>query len=489
MSGIDMHVRNWRSMAIIVIALVLTGCASRLQSVPDLSVALPDHWPTQANAISVAAEPNRNAIEELAGDDAQLRALLTQAWVRNYDVRRAAIRWQQAGLALRDNDASRWPSVSASASVGVSKPLASPVTEVTVGGVPIQVSGSNVLSKSFGIGISTSYEFDLWGRISEQRKLVVANEASAAVDIAAARSLVLAHVTEKYWRIAAIDEKLTLADEQIASADALVAIEQAKRDAGLVRATDLLRIEESRRRIRDRIEVLRSDRVRYVSEIAILLDTAPHVFSLPNARLPRSLPVASALDTPVAVIERRPDLQNARLAIARAVVQLNLAEIDRLPNVLLSLPSLGSGAASLNDVLRTPVASMGASLAAPILDWGKRLRARDRERMNFDASLLDYTERVYKALVEVSTQLTAMESKQRQFAHIVQREQRLDREYLARRAQFDVGKIEKARLIEASDAVRDTQLELIDARAALWLNRIDLLKALAQPLSAQIGNY
>jgi outer membrane protein TolC len=276
---------------------------------------------------------------------------------------------------------------------------------------------------------------------------------------------------------------VALANLRIASADELVAIERAKRDAGLLRAVDVLRVDESRHNARKRVEELLADRSKYVGEIAILLDESPYAFSLPGARLPPSLPLAKALDTPLAVVERRPDLQNARLAIVRAVSQLNVAEIDRLPNLSLSLPSLSAGAASLQDVLRSPVASMSASLTAPILDWGKRLRARDRERLNLDAALLDYTERVYKALAEVSNVLASAERNDRQVALNAAREQRLDREYLARRAQYEVGKIEKTRLIEAGDAVSEAKIEAIETRLTGWLNRIELLKALAEPLS------
>jgi outer membrane protein TolC len=145
--------------------------------------------------------------------DPELNQLEQQVDVNNQTLKSAESRFRQARAFVRENRASRFPTVSAGATIARDR-------ESLNQGVPPPVNEAGY--GDFDLGATASWEPDLWGRIRNLVASSVQNAQASAADLENARLSLHAELALDYFDLRSLDnERKILEDSVIAYQKAL----------------------------------------------------------------------------------------------------------------------------------------------------------------------------------------------------------------------------------------------------------------------------
>lgn len=330
----------------------LAGCALkappdpaelRRQALPNLQA--PERWASEG-ALGASVADGWLA----TFDDRLLVALVEEALAYNADLRVAGARVEQAAGYASVAAAGLYPAVNLLARGGG------------------KLSGDN--SGLQGVGLTASWEVDVWGRVRYGRAAADAQYASALADLEYARQSLVA-VVAKSWMVA-IEARLqrAVALDTVGAAERLATIARDRERVGRGDAMEVANAQANVETYRDTLRQLEFAYRQSVRALEVLLGRYPAAeLEAPEALPPMPPPVPAGL--PSELLERRPDIIAAERRVAAAFNRAGEAQAARLPRISLtgSVSSISSDLFVLQE-RDNPVWSAGASLLAPIYQGG-----------------------------------------------------------------------------------------------------------------------
>lgn len=449
-----------RTATALAAALTLAGCAVTEPALrPD--VALPTTW---IEATDVTDAPI-DAAWWRSFASPELERLVAAAHAANPDLAIALERVRQAELQARIAGASLFPAVNLSANTAWRHTDSGP-------GV------ASVSSESSSASIGIAYELDLWGRIAADLDASAAALAATRHDLEAARLSLAAGVATSWFVVLATDERLRIAHDNLATAERVLAVVEARYRAGAVSALDVSRQRSTVLAQRAAIHPLEVQRRQNLSALALLLGMPPQAFEAgPGALMRLDIP-AVAPGLPAALLTRRPDLAAAEARLAAADANVAAARAALLPAIQLS----GSGGLATAALLSlaNPGTSVGltAALAHTLFDGG-RLRAQvglteSRRRELVEA----YRASIHAALKEVEDALGNAERSRRDEAAQLQIRDEAQRSLRLAELRYREGVTDLLTVLDAQRALFQVEEQLVQSRLGRLGATVDLYKAL-----------
>ena len=337
----------------LLVALGASGCATQADRYQRPPVAAPAHWDVRA---SERGWPDARWWS--AYGSPELDELVAQAQEANHDLRIAAARVQQA----RANAAAAGAGLGPVAGVGFggdrSKEVAKP-------------GGS-----SFSLGPQVAYEVDLWGRKQDAADSGSALLLASEFDREAVRLQLTADVANAYFTLLSINDRLRVAQDNLAVARRVQDLLVLQRRAGRATALELERQRSLVAGSESAIPALRQQRTATRGVLAVLLgrtlDQAPD----PQGSLRALALPATRGGVPAQLVERRPDIRRAEASLMAANADVGAARGARLPN--LTLRALGgAGGGALGTILGSGGGfyTLASAIAGTVFDGGA-LRSR-----------------------------------------------------------------------------------------------------------------
>jgi NodT family efflux transporter outer membrane factor (OMF) lipoprotein len=328
--------------------------------------------------------------------DATLDGLVAAANDANQTLRQAEAQYRAAQAAVDAARAGYWPQVNLQATAGRGVSTTPPRTVGT----------------SLSVGLSASWEPDLWGSV---RRSVEAGEATAAAtgnDLAAARLSIQSALAQDYFQLRYIDVAVDLYAQTIDAYAKALALTRAQYGQGVAMRSDVALAETQLQSTQAAAADLDAQRAALEHAIAILTGRSPAAFSLPRAtpvdafgaRMP-AIPVA----LPSELLERRPDIAAAERRAAAANAEIGVARAAYFPQV--SLAAAGAGVASTLPMLidaPTRVWSLGAALAQTLFDGGLRSARSAQAVANYDVAVAAYRQTVLTSFQQVEDDLATL---------------------------------------------------------------------------------
>jgi outer membrane protein TolC len=341
--------------------------------------------------------------------------------------------------------------------------------------VPVATASST--THNYGSNISLGYEVDLWSKLAQATQGARAEADIRREDWRSARWLASTRIAEAYWTIAAIDAKLPMLAELAQAADESLRIAHLRLKEGKLRADEVDVVVSRQYDARKHLADAKIDRRLRLQELGLLLDREPPPLAPGAARLPAGEPAEPALGTPAQTLERRPDVRQARLAVDAALARLHVAEASRYPALNLSL-NLSTNGANWGHWFSQPLATLGQSLAVPMVDWRRLDAQRDIARNTLDDAALGLRASVRQALVDVESALLERERWQQgwQAAQVQQAEK--EKVYAVARLRLEVGVFGRLDVLQSREGVLRAQMDIIDLRLKAWIDLLNLYKAL-----------
>lgn len=370
-------------------ALFLAACATPPAIDTTQLPATPTAFREGAWTTAAPAEAQPRGAWWKAFGDPVLDGLVERADAGNSDIRRAAARLAQARALARSADADRAPQVSLGAGVG---------RDNTTTGRP----------QTFGqAGASLAYEVDLFGRLSQAAQAAALDTKAEEALLRSARLLAQAETAQAYLALRAVDEERRIVRETLAAYADTVSLTERRQRAGDIAELDAVRVRGERAAVQ--AEGLALDRRRAVLEhaLAVLVGEPASGFTVPEADWTTALPAIPA-GVPSTVLARRSDVSAAMARLEAARSRVGAAQAAWFPSLALTA-SGGFASSELSDLFRSSARAwgVGALLALPLFDGGRRQAGVDAARAQLDGALTEYRASLLVAFKDVEDELAA----------------------------------------------------------------------------------
>jgi NodT family efflux transporter outer membrane factor (OMF) lipoprotein len=452
--------------ASLCIALLAAAC-SFTDPIARPDIAMSGQW-LEAEAASNAAMPSAEWWRSFGSP--RLDALIAEAFEGNPDLRVQGERVIQAELALRTANASLFPSLKLSGNSGWNRNDDGP-------------RGNDIATekKNTELNLAASYEIDLWGRVSASIASGKASLAASQYDYEGARLSLAASVATAWFQYLASVERLEIARENLAIAERVHKVVEARYRNGAVSALDLSRQTTTVLTQRAQIDPLEVQVRQTRMALDILCGRAP---SPPSARPEDEEKLAAltipAIDAglPSELLLRRPDIAGAEARLVASSANVGVARAELFPAITLS-----GGGGLVTDALFSltrpaSVVNLSAAIVQSIFDGG-RLRAqvdtaRSRERELLEA----YRKTILSALQEVELSLSNAARDTRQEEAQAQILVEADRGLRLAELRYSTGADDLLSVLDAQRTRFSVQDQLAQLRLARLTDTVNLFKAL-----------
>ncbi|WP_122667843.1 efflux transporter outer membrane subunit [Pseudomonas viridiflava] len=401
--------------------------------------------------------------------DPKLDELVRQAMASNTDLRIAAANLQRSRYQGAEADAAG--GFTNSARIGAQRLQESGEAFLLPDKVPVANVGD--------IGLTTSYQFDLFGTLQRGIEAAQANIDATQAAADTARITVVADVVRAYTQVCAANEEHNIARESLDLQQQSVKLNQRLRDAGRGDETQVTRSQTQ-------FKSLRAELPRYEAQRQAALFRLSMLLARPVEQLPAGVSTCNELPhiaqvMPVgdgaALLKRRPDIRQAERHLAMSTAQIGVATGELYPDI-----SIGAniGTVGMIENLGKPAANRWGF--GPLMSWtipsnGSRARIHQAEA-SAQASLARFDGVVLNAIRETQTGLA-------QYTALLDRRDALkDAEQSAREAAdqthrfYQAGRASFLADLQATRTYTDVRAQLAEANTQVAMGQINLFLAL-----------
>ncbi len=391
---------RWRSMPIAIVFAVATSLGGCIVTADAPNAAL--DIPSAYKAAKPQPGDSPPALDWwLAFQSPELTVLMQEAQTVNLDIAAAVARIVQADALAREAGAALLPSVTGGFSGSRSR--SSSTTGTFTSGSPISGRGEVT---NHTAQLNASYEIDFWGK--NRDALLAAEETANAnrFDRDVVALTTMASVANAYFQVLAAQDRLSVAERNIASAQRIYNAINARVRAGTNSDLDLSQQESLLNNQRALVPPLRQTLAQNEIILATLVSRPPESVRLTGGSLNSIAVPRVAPGLPSELLIQRPDIRRQENQLASATANVGSARAQFFPSIQLTAQG-GYQSAALT-ALFTPQSAffnIAAGLTQPIFDAGRIQANFDYNKAKQDELLQTYRKTVIQAFADVDTAL------------------------------------------------------------------------------------
>ena len=403
--------------------------------------------------------------------DETLQGLIRTALRENYDLQVAVARILDARAQVAVARSFQFPTADVRADTSY--------THVEGERVPLQSEDTFSATGGFLFG----FELDFWGRF---RRATEAARAELLADEAARRfvlTTLVSDVATGYFSLRELDLELDIARRTLAARVDSLRLVRLRAEGGVAAMIDV-----------HQNEILVAQAATVIADTERLIEQTENALSVLLARNPDVVPRGRPLDdqlaappfppgVPSALLERRPDIQQAEAQLHAATARIGAAKADYFPRVFLSA-SAAAGGFSLDGTKIGPqgIFAVGPAISLPLFNSGRVTANVDAAEARAQAALAQYRQVIVQAFREVADGL--IEYRKRQEARVQQ-----EALTVASRGTTRLANIRYRGGVTSYLEVLDSERQLFDAELGLARSRRDELLAVVRIYRALGGGW
>ena len=397
--------------------------------------------------------------------DADLNALMSEAFTANPDLQQAFARLEQAEALVRTSGAAQLPVLDLAGTGGRRRQA-------------VGLTGA-VTADTYSLSLPASFELDVWRKLASRTEAARLEQAASREELKSLYLSLSAQIADLYFLTLEQRAQLELADRNIAAfADTLERVERRYRE-GLVPPLDVYQSRQNLAAVRSRRPQFENALATAEHALAVLLGRYPGRGVVNQHRqLPQVIPDFSA-GLPSQLLVRRPDVEAGLLRLQASDARIAAAIAERFPALRLT-GSYGGQSVELGDLLASGNIfwNLLLNLAQPLYDGGRRAAEVDRSRAVFRENLAGYHKSVLTAFREVEDALAAARTGEERIARLRQSEEASAAALRLALDRYLQGLSEYLPVLTAQGLHFDAQSQLLAARRQFIADRITLARAL-----------
>jgi len=464
----DMQMNLTKLASALLLGSSLVGCAAVVKTPYEQpSIAVPGSFQNNT-ALS------KQIYDDVLADqwwtlfrDPQLNTLVEDVLSRNSNLAVAGINLQQARIQTRQTQSQQ----------GIRIGDARVST-----GRQFSLDGDGDRSTGISLGYpGLSYELDLFGKLANQTEAARWEARATEQDLQATAQSLIGTTAQLYWQLAYLNERYSVVQQNLATAQKTYDLVRVQYRAGAVSGLDLTQAEQAIQSQQATLSQIEQQRVETRTALAVLMNMPVQQLSIQEPqRLPNIALPAIEAGLPASLLSRRPDLNAAELRLRKALANKDANKASYYPSISLT-GSLSTGigtSTSLSDALKNPVATLGAGLTLPFLQWNDMKRDLQVNELEYEKAILQYRQTIYEAFADVEnalsnrTELTKQVELQRRNVELAEKTERLTE------VRYRNGAVALKNLLDAQETTRNARLSLVQTRQNQYNAYVTLLQAL-----------
>ena len=381
-----------KNLCLSIIALLVTSCATNTANedsklAAKQAIKAPNAWVTEVS--KNASKHKNDSVKWLESfNDPILLKLIAEAKDNNLDLKVASGNMDKAWLLAEQSGAALKPTV-----------------DLSIGRTQSGSFQSSSTQGNVNVGLTTSWEADVWGRIQSGVNAAEASAQAAEADYVFAQHSLSANIAKTYFKVIEAKQQADITRKNQSILKETMRITQVKYDNGMSSAQDVAINKANLASVQDQLIAVEGSERDALRALEVLLGRYPDAKSDIPSEFPL-LPPSPPAGVPSEILQRRPDIISAERKIAQTFNATDQAKAAQLPQF--SLTQTVNGASdSLSNVLSPSnvVWQLAGNLLAPLFDGGRREIDIKLANVAQKQAIASYTQAALKAFSEVENNL------------------------------------------------------------------------------------
>jgi len=396
----------------------------------------------------------------------QLDQLIEEAQHTNDDIAAAVARVREADAQARIAGAPLLPAISASGS-------ATRERELNLG------APGTLTANEFSPLLNATYAVDFWGKNRAALRSAEFAAAASRYDRVTVELTVMTSVASSYFQAIQAHDRLTVARDNLASAERLLKGLRFEQTVGIVTALDVAQQETTVAILNASIPPLQQQLMQSIDALAILVGKPPEQVQISTGTFADLEEPKVQPGLPSELLVRRPDVAEAEAQLMAANANIQQARASFFPSI--NLTADGGYASTALSSLFNPasrVFTLSGSLTQPLFEGGALAGQYSYSKARYAELLADYHKTVVSAFSNVEDALVALQQT------ALQRERQEEAVAKARRAyeitqlQLHAGVINIFTVLNTETALFTAEDALVQVKYAHMAALISLFNAL-----------
>ncbi|MFH7007642.1 efflux transporter outer membrane subunit [Flavobacterium plurextorum] len=394
----------------VITAALLSACSitKKYERPTTLSTDKLYREQTSADSTTIADMPWQSVFK-----DEKLNALIQKGLDQNLNLKNAIENIVQSRAALRQSKLAYYPTLNVDANITRNKQSQAGLNFPP--GINI-----NTLTTTHKLGLSSSWEIDVWGKLSSSKRAALASYLATDAAKQAIQTQLISDIANNYFLLLAYDKQLAITEATLASRIKNVETIKALKEGAIVTGAAVVQSEANQHAAEVLIPDLKQSIRETENAINILLGQAPGAIErgvLGTQIIPENI----AVGMPSQLLHNRPDVRQAEFNFRVAFESTNLAKTYFYPSLTLTASS-GFSNLELKDFFSNSIFySIIGGLTQPIFNQGlnkMRLTTAQSQQLqaynNFQQSLLNAGQEVSNALYAYEMAVEKEDSREKQ---------------------------------------------------------------------------
>jgi len=396
--------KTYSPLFISFLIITFSGCSALNTdlSIPEKEIPISFH--NQKKSATIAGIKWRQYFT-----DTLLLKLIDTAINNNMDLQMALQRIEMSRSSVKLANGALLPKVNLNVGAGVRKfglytmdGAGNATTEITPG----QIVPENL--PDYYLGLQSSWEVDIWGKLRNQRKSAVSQYLSSIEGTNFVISNLVADVAIHYNELLTLDNELDIIKQTIRKQQEALEVVKLQKEAG--RANELA-VQQFNAHLLN-TQVLEKNALQQITEtenkINFLLGRYPQAIERAKGAFFNEIPPEISAGVPSELLANRPDVRAAEFQIEASKFDLKAAKAAFYPNFNITA-SFGFQAFNPEFLFSSPASiaySVMGTLVAPIINM-KALEAQfNTAKANQLTAMYNYQKTILNAYVEVANELS-----------------------------------------------------------------------------------
>ncbi|MEZ0129320.1 efflux transporter outer membrane subunit [Flavobacterium sp. LBUM151] len=393
----------------VVAATLLSACVTKKYERPTtLSTDKLFRDQAAADSTNLANMPWQSVFK-----DPKLSALIQKGLDQNLNLKNAIENIVQARASLRESKLAYYPTLNLDANVTRTKQSEAGLNFPA--GINI-----NTLTTTYKLGLSTSWEADIWGKLSSSKRAAFASYLATDAAKQAIQTQLIADIANNYFLLLSYDKSLEITQQTLEARVKNVETIKALKEGAIVTGAAVVQSEANRYAAEVLIPDIKQSIRETENALNILLGQAPGPIDrgiLGEQQTPESL----AIGLPSQLLQNRPDVRQAEFNFRVAFENTNLAKTYFYPSLTLTASGGFSNLELKNFFDNSIFYSIIGGLTQPLFNKGinkARLTTAQSQQLqalnSFQQSLLVAGQEVSNAMYSYQMAVEKQDSRQKQ---------------------------------------------------------------------------
>lgn len=369
--------------------------------------------------------------------DPKLQALIEEGLANNVDMQAAVLRVKESKALLNSARLSYLPSLA----------------------LAPQGSLTSVPVKNYTLPASASWEVDLFGKLLNAHRGQKASYLQSKAYQQAVRSQLIGGIANAYYSLLMLDRQVSVTEENVALMKETVRTMEAMKEAGMTTESAVAQSKGAYHQTEASLADLKRQVRETENSISVLLAKAPQ--NIERGTLEEQvMPTELAVGVPLQLLENRPDVKAAELALASAYYTTNQARSAFYPGVNIT-GTLGWTNGSNGTVISNPAVMLWnaiGSLTQPIFQRGKLVANLKVSKAEEQIAKMNYQQTILEAGKEVSDALFLYDTADKKLTEHQAQVSEMQKAVEMNKDLFQAGKATYLEIITAQQSLLSAQL-------------------------------